>query len=83
MRGHRLHALARQRRQQSGAVTLQSGIAVSVTQAFAEMCHVPLELNQVVHRRSPFMAQEDKAREAFDADSLAYEYEVASQLHCR
>ena len=53
---------------------------VSVAQAFAEMCHVLLELNQVVHRRSPFMAHEDKAREALDANN---ENEVASQLHCR
>jgi hypothetical protein len=52
-------------------------VPIGVAKALAQMSHVVLELNQVVHRRSPFMAQEDKAREALDADN---EYEVASQL---
>ena len=54
VRGHRLHALARQRRHQPGAVPTQTGVPVCVAQAFTEMAHVPLEIFQVFHQGSPF-----------------------------
>ena len=53
-RGHRLHALARQRRHQPRAVTAQPRVPVGVSLAFTEMSDVAFEFSQVFHQGSPF-----------------------------
>ncbi|KVO09812.1 hypothetical protein WJ69_19810 [Burkholderia ubonensis] len=52
-RGHRLHALARQRQHQAGAVVLESRMSVCVPQSFAQVLQIAIKALARVHR-SPF-----------------------------
>jgi len=50
---HWLHALALQRRHQSGAVSAQACVAIGMSKSGAQVRHVPLKFDQFLHQDSP------------------------------